>query len=178
MKVVYRLALTLALASLAVACTAQQTQQSQTQAKDLSLVPQVIAKLATVDVDAVTRVHVAQDNGVITLTGEARSSDERGRYVDAAKSIDGVTDVRDQLTIDPNIRGPREQSADAALTAKVEAVIAGQSGVNVFHVSPSVHGGVVVLTGTVPTVATDRVIVQAVRGVDGVKSVTDRISVR
>jgi hyperosmotically inducible periplasmic protein len=161
-----------------VACTAQQQQQTQTQAKQASLVPLVIAKLATVDVDAVTAVHVSQNNGEITLSGRARTSDERDRYVDAAKSVDGVTGVRDELAIDPHLHGARETSADAALAVRVSAAIAAQSGINALHVAPSVHDGAVILKGTVSSAALDRVIVDAARGVQGVRTVTDQIVVK
>jgi hyperosmotically inducible periplasmic protein len=171
-------AFALALGAVCDGCTAQQQQQTQTQAKQASLVPLVIAKLATVDVDAVTAVHVLQNNGEITLSGHAHTPAERDHYVAAAQSVDGVTGVHDELAIDPNLHGARETSADAALAVRVAAAIAAQSGVNVLHVAPSVHNGAVILKGTVSSAALDRVIVDAARGVQGVKSVTDQIVVK
>lgn len=72
----------------------------------------------------------------------------------------------------------RKQSLDAALDVRVSAAIAAQAGVNTFHVAPVAHNGVVTLTGTAPNHEIDRVIVQTVRGVPGVKGVEDRISIR
>jgi hyperosmotically inducible periplasmic protein len=72
----------------------------------------------------------------------------------------------------------QKQSLDAALDVRVSAAIAAQAGVNTFHVAPVAHNGVVTLTGTAPTREIDQVIVQAVRGVPGVKKVEDHISVR
>ncbi|MGC2129528.1 MAG: BON domain-containing protein [Candidatus Aquilonibacter sp.] len=72
----------------------------------------------------------------------------------------------------------RKQSLDAALAVRVSAAIATQAGVNTFHIAPVAHDGVVTLTGTAPSHEIDRVIVQTVRGVPGVKSVVDRISIR
>lgn len=159
-------------------CTAQQQQQTQTEAKQAALTPQVMAKLVTVDVDSATSVRVAQDHGVITLTGQARSATERDQYARAAASVDGVTSVRNQLAINPRVQGASEDAQDAALALRVSATIAAQSGVNAFHVTPSVHQGVVTLSGNVPNRATEDVIVQAVRGFSGVKSVVNRIAVR
>jgi osmotically-inducible protein OsmY len=72
----------------------------------------------------------------------------------------------------------QKQSLDAALDVRVSAAIAAQAGVNTFHVAPVAQNGVVTLTGTAPSREVDRVIVQAVRGVPGVKKVVDQISVR
>lgn len=72
----------------------------------------------------------------------------------------------------------QKQSLDAALDVRVTAAIATQAGVNTFHVAPLAHNGVVTLTGTAPSHEVDRVIVQTVRAVPGVKKVVDQISVR
>lgn len=76
------------------------------------------------------------------------------------------------------MREARSKTADAALTVQVESAIAAESGVNAFHIKPKVHDGIVVIGGTVPSRATEDVIVQAVRGVPGVKSVVNHITVR
>jgi hyperosmotically inducible periplasmic protein len=83
-----------------------------------------------------------------------------------------------QLSNNPSVREARAQAADAALAVQVESAIAAESGVNAFHIKPSVHNGAVVLDGTVASHDVERVIVHSVRGVPGVKSVTDHLSVR
>lgn len=159
------------------ACTAQQQHSASTRANDAYLVSAVGAKLASIDVDAVTRVHITSDHGVVTLTGQAHNAQERLRYENAAKSVSGVTGVRDQVTVNPQAEGLRGQASDAALAARISAAIAGQAGVNAFHVQPSVHQGNVTLRGRVPTQAVHQTILQTVRGISGVKSVVDQISV-
>jgi osmotically-inducible protein OsmY len=83
-----------------------------------------------------------------------------------------------QLSNNPSVREARQKTADAALTVQVESAIAAESGVNALHIKPRVHGGIVVIGGTVPNRATETVIVQAVRDVPGVKNVVDHITVR
>lgn len=171
------------------ACSAQQQQQAQSNAQRATqstvrdakqgyLVTAVSAKLLTVDVDAATDVQVSDDNGAITLSGRTRTPAERDRYVAAAKSVGGVVSVKDDLSVNPHLQGVREDALDAALDVRVSAAIAGQAGANAFHIAPSSRNGVVTLTGTVPNRSVDRVIVQTVRGVRGVKSVVDRIAVQ
>lgn len=131
----------------------------------------VKAKLAGVDVDSATAVNVGVTNGAVTLSGQARDDGERSAYVAAARSVDGVTSVDDRLSVNPKLRGLREQSSDAALAARVSAAIAAQTGVNVFKIKTSAHDGVVTLDGSVPTPAIARTAVDAARGVSGVRRV-------
>ena len=69
-------------------------------------------------------------------------------------------------------------AADAALTAAVAGAIAAQTGVNVFHVAPQVHDGVITLKGTAKTAAVKSTILSAVRDVQGVKRIIDKIEIR
>jgi osmotically-inducible protein OsmY len=169
--------LALALTGVLTACSAQQQKTASNTANDTFLVTAVGAKLASIDVDAVTRVHVAADHGVVTLSGDAHNAAERAQYVQAAQSVDGVTAVNDNLKINPAAQGLRGQTSDAALTARISAAIAGQAGMNAFHIAPSVHQGNVTLKGTVPTQSIHQTILQTVRGIPGVKSITDQIDV-
>ncbi len=187
MKTLARFSSILVVAALA-ACSQAQQQQTQNSAQNAShavsdaaqhgyRVASVAAKLAGVDVDATTDVHIAVSDGVVTLSGQAHTQAERDRYVAAAKSVDGVRSVVDDLTVNSGVTGVRESALDATLTARVAAAIAAQAGVNVFHVTPSASHGVVTLRGAVPSRSVRSTIVQAVRGVQGVKSVDDRITV-
>lgn len=176
MSKVYALA-AVTLASALAACTAQQQQSASTTANDTYLVTAVGTKIASIDVDALTRVHVSSNHGVITLTGQARSVQEKLRYDEAVKSVSGVTAVRDELSVNPRAQGLRDQAADAALAARISAAIAAQAGVNAFRVRASVHEGDVTLRGTVPAQPVHQTILQTVRAVSGVKNVVDRITV-
>lgn len=72
----------------------------------------------------------------------------------------------------------KQAEVDAALVVRIEAAIAAQSGVNAVHVAPSVHDGAVVIKGTVPSAAVHTVVIDAVRGVPGIKSVSDELVVK
>jgi osmotically-inducible protein OsmY len=173
-----RTLLSLALAVVVAGCSAQDQRSTSNTANDAYLTAAVGAKLASIDVDAVTRVHVTAAHGVVTLSGQAHNPAERARYIDGAKSVNGVTSVRDNLTINPRAQGLRGQASDAALTARISGAIAGQAGVNAFRVQPSVHEGNVTLQGTVPTQSVHETILQTVRGIPGVKTLSDRIVVK
>ena len=81
-----------------VACRPEQTVERQT--KDAALEAQVKAKLAT-DVGAatVTAIEVNVTNGVVTLAGPVGTEDERQRAEAAARSVEGVTEVNNNLQV-------------------------------------------------------------------------------
>lgn len=165
-------------AATTAACSAPQQQSAQTSAQDTYLTTAVAAKLASVDVDAATAVHVSVDRGIVSLSGQAHTVDERAKYEDAARSVGGVKGVRDDLVVQPGFKGLRGHAADAQLTVRVSAAIASQAGGNVFHVTPSVNDGVVTLDGSVPKRSVHDTIVDSVRHLSGVKAVIDRIQIR
>ena len=180
-------ALSLGLGMLA-ACTAQQQQSARQTAgsmassapgtaKDALIATSVSAKLAAIDVDAATAVHVSVQNGGVTLSGEERSRQERADYEGAARSVEGVTGVLDTVRVNPHVRGAREALGDAALQTKVAGAIAAQTGVNVFHVKTAVRNGVVTLAGSVTSRALKETVLSSVRQVNGVTRVIDNIEV-
>lgn len=182
------LALALACGMLA-ACTAQQQQSARQTAnsvasaapggaKDALIAAGVSARLAAIDVDAATSVHTAVHDGTVTLSGQARSLRERATYERAARSIDGVTRVVDNVRVNPHMRGAREAVTDAVLQTKVAAAIAAQTGVNVFHIKTSAHSGVVTLAGSVATRAIKETVLAAAQRTNGVTRVIDDIAVR
>ena len=138
----------------------------------------VKAKLVGIDADALTTVTATAANGVVTLSGQARTPSERAKYLAAARSVNGVTSVVDRLRVNPDLRGLRERSADIALDARVSAAIAGQAGVNILHLKVSSRGGVVALAGHVPSHSIERTVVETARAVRGVKRVVSQISVQ
>jgi osmotically-inducible protein OsmY len=177
-----------ALAFALAACTAQQQKSTQDSAQQLAssapdaaknayLTAAVAAKLATIDVDSTTTVQVSASSGVVTLKGKARDASTREAYDRAAKSIDGVTIVRDTISIDPKLRGLRAQTGDAGVTAAVMAAITAQAGVNVFHVTATAHDGTVTLRGSVPTRAIESTVLDAARGASGVRRVVNDLKV-
>lgn len=160
-----------------VACSGGQQRSVANAGNDAYVTAAVKAKLAGIDVDSAGAVNVSVASGTVTLTGKAHSDAEGQAYVAAAHSVDGVHNVDDRLVIDPQEHGLRERSADVTLAAKVSAVIAGQAGINVFHVKVSARDGVVSIEGTVPSQSVARTIVDTARGVDGVKRVVPLLTV-
>ena len=148
------------------------------QAQDALLAGAVKGKLATVDVDSAASVSVNVDHGAVTLNGETRTADQRKQYEDAARSVNGVTRVTDNLVVNPKMRGARESLGDAALVAKVMGAIAAQAGVNAMQIHAVAKDGTVTLTGTADSATKKSLIDDTARHVDGVRVLVDRIALK
>src|ERR1700727_616077 len=103
---------TVAFLALLAACSGSQ----QKAALDNTVVAGTVkAKLIAISADAATAVRVQAANGAVTLSGQARNQLEKEKYGAAARSVDGVTSVRNDVSINPRLTGLREQAGDAAL---------------------------------------------------------------
>jgi hyperosmotically inducible periplasmic protein len=68
--------------------------------KDSVITTKIKSKLATDHITSVGRIHVDTDaNGVVWLTGSARSQEAIDHAVSVAKTTEGVKDVKSTLTI-------------------------------------------------------------------------------
>lgn len=136
------------------------------------------AKIAAVDVGAETGIGIAVHAGHVTLTGAVRTPQEREKIVAGARGVKGVTSVDDELRVNPAERGTFDGAGDLALTARVAAALAAQTGVNAVRVRPSVRRGVVTLSGSVPSQAIKETMLAAARRTGGVRAVVDRLTVK
>lgn len=82
------------------------------------------------------------------------------------------------IQTNPDVRKAGRNVSDAALSAAVEAAIAGQAGLNVFHIGATARSGVVTLTGTVRSAAIAQTALTTARNVRGVTRVVDQLRIR
>lgn len=151
---------------------------AQSNSHDAYIYAAVRARLANIDVDSMSAVHISVANGFVTLSGQVRSDEERLKYDAAARSVSNVTGFSDQLTVNPNYRGAKETAHDNVLALRIYAAIVSQAGDNAFHVTPHVRNGVVTLTGTVPSRSVEQTIVNTTVHISGVIQVNDELVVR
>jgi osmotically-inducible protein OsmY len=144
--------------------------------KDGLLVASIKAKLAADDFDSATRVHVSVHNGVVTLTGAARSAAQRAKDAALTAQVKGVTRVDNQLAVSASPEA--KDAGDVALAARITGALVAQTGINALSVHVSVRDGVVTLDGHVPSAAIKATMVAAAEKTSGVRNVDDRIAVR
>lgn len=122
--------------------------------------PDVVAALAAA---GSTGIEASTDGAITTLSGTVGSEEERAAAVAAAASVEGITEVVDNLTI----LGPD-------LLPDVEAALAaaGTSGL-----AATVEDGIATLNGTVSSEEERAAAVAAAASVTGITSVVDNLTV-
>ena len=140
------------------------------------------SRFVAIDPSSALHVAIAVHGGRVRVTGKVRSSGVASRYRAAAKSaMSGAGDATDpivELRVDPAIPDAAGTARDAGVVASVRAAIVAQGGVNGARVGVASHGGVVTLTGDVPTGAIRSTLVGAAQAAPGVVRVVDGLRAR
>jgi hyperosmotically inducible protein len=142
-------------------------------ASDALLTTEVKAKLITVDINSTASLGVHVANGVATLTGSVRTPAARAKTVAAARSVQGIHEVRDQLHIDSRVPDIGQRLGDAALAGRIAGAIFTQTGTT--GVKVDVHAGAVTLRGNINDPKVRSAAVDTARNTSGVRSVSDEM---
>ena len=131
--------------------------------------------LVAEDVSAIA-VRVDTTDGKVTLHGTVASADEKARAERAAKSVEGVQEVRDLLQV---VAKPQQESAavaDDALSADVSKRLAADPALADSKIEvKSTNKGVVLLDGDAKTLSAHLRALEVARSVPGVKRVASEI---
>ncbi len=121
--------------------------------------------------DDPAHIGVAVDGGVVTLSGEVGSLSQRAAAVMAAQRVVGVLAVNDELHLRPVFSEP----AGLELAKAVNDVLRWTSGIPEDRIHLEVQGHTVILSGLVDWNYQRTAAAKAVRRIDGVRAVDDRI---
>lgn len=153
------------------------------------LVARVQSKFYQADTLRRSTIEVIADGSVITLSGTVPTEPQKREAVSLARNTDGVTEVRDELRVDPKMNPvaplpvpepttPAIQPKHVWLTTKIQAQ---------FYLDPAVRDsrikvstaeeGVVTLSGTVPSDAARQQALKIARETEGVTRVNDQLEV-
>ncbi|MEH6800329.1 MAG: BON domain-containing protein [Halopseudomonas sabulinigri] len=131
-------------------------------------------------------IDVDVENGVAKLTGEVENDVDRDLAEEVAMSIDGVTKVDNQLTVNPDVE--TKQSADgeqtlsqsfssATTTATIKSKLLWNSNTEGLDVNVTTKNGVVNLSGTAQSEAAKDLAGMLAKDTDGVRRVDNEIRV-
>lgn len=123
-------------------------------------------------VDAM-RIHVAVDQGVVTLSGVVDSYWQKHRAEEIAANTSGVTDVRNELTVAPTAPATTDNDICTDIYATLERNIGADAG----RVNVDVNNGVVTLTGTVRDYTAFRAAEEAARYTGGVLEINNNLTI-
>lgn len=187
---------------------AQATRDTSTVVNDAWITTQIYAKFFMDSDIKGRNIDVETVSGVVTLSGTIQNAGQRTKAIAKAKSTDGVKQVVDKLTLPlaekPSAADTRDKSAPSAasrgeqvkahaksaadrvgkeisdtwLTTKVQAIYFLDKDVKGMEIDVTTKGGVVTLTGTVPTEATRQKAVADARSIEGVSQVVDKLTVK
>ena len=123
-----------------------------------------------------TQVSVDTKNGVVHLRGKVDSDEAKAAAADVAKGIEGAKSVKNDLqVVSPSAR-PATDANDKDIAKTVESRMS--KDVQLKKVAVRTDGGVVTLTGEVPSIVAAARASEQARTVRGVKSVKNELAVR
>lgn len=118
-------------------------------------------------------VKISVKNGVVTLTGTVADKDLKTLAEDTVDNIPGVTRVDNQIKVE----APPPVHSDGWIALKVRFQLLVRANVSATATKVDVKDGVVTLSGTADTAAQKDLTETYAKGVEGVKSVVNLITV-
>lgn len=120
-------------------------------------------------------------DGVVSLRGEASSQAQRDLTTEYAKDIEGVKEVKNEMTIAKTPAKPDqtmgEKMDDASITAQVKSSLLSHRSTSALKTKVSTTDGVVTLSGTAKNAAEKSLATKLVTDVHGVISVINNMTV-
>ena len=129
-------------------------------------------------VSAATDVDVK--DGIVTLLGTADNQAQKDLTTEYAKDIDGVKDVKNEMTVAKSANEPRtmgDKIDDASITALVKMTLLYHRSTSALKTSVTTKNGVVTLTGKASNAAEKDLAAKLAGDVKGVTSVDNRMTV-
>ncbi len=130
-----------------------------------------------------TKVQV--DKGVVTLSGEASSKAQKELTAEYARDVDGVTDVKNEMTVAEAPKKPGEKTMgekmddvgasidDASITGQVKMSLLFHRSTSAQSTKVETKAGVVTLYGKAKNAAEKDLVTKLVNDINGVKSVNN-----
>jgi len=162
-------------AALVVLAACSSTKPVSMQIDDAAIKTEVLAKLSTNGETNPFRLDVQVSEGVVHLAGTVDNTHEKQLAEREAKSVDGVRQVINDITIGDPTGG--QAADDGTITAKVKAKLAASAEINPLNVDVATANGIVSLVGRVHTEAQKAEAERIARETDGVRGVRNLLKV-
>jgi hyperosmotically inducible protein len=123
------------------------------------------------------KTEVSVNNGVVTLKGKATSQAQKDLTSEYAKEIDGVKEVKNEMTTAKAEDSIGEKIDDASITAQVKMTLMMHKSTGVIRTSVTTNDGVVTLSGQAKSHAERDLVTKLTEDVEGVSHVVNKMSV-
>ncbi len=128
-----------------------------------------------------TKTEVDVKDGVVTLRGNADSEAQKELTTEYVKDVEGVKEVRNEMTVTETSRKTHETLGemidDASITAQVKLTLLSHKATSVFRTKVDTDHGVVTLKGQAKNAAEKDLVTKLVSDIKGVKSVKNEMTV-
>ena len=95
------------------------------------------------------KISVSTKDGIVELTGSVANEEAKKNAVTIASGVEGVKDVKDNLTVSENSSNEGNYLSDTMITSKVKAALLSTDNTPFSDISVKTEGGIVYLTGKV-----------------------------
>ena len=130
-------------------------------------------------VSAMTEVNTT--DGIVTLQGKATSQAQKDLTTEYAKDVEGVKDVKNEMTIAKTSKKTQTVSRkvdDASITALVKMTLLYHRSTSALNTSVTTKNGVVTLSGKASNAAELNLATKFANDVNGVKSVKNQMTIK
>ena len=125
---------------------------------------------------------VGVKDGVVTLKGEASSQAQKDLAGEYAKDVDGVKDVKNEMTIAkvPENKGQTliEKIDDASITAQIKVALLFHRSTSAISTKVATSYGVVTVSGEAKNEAEKTLVSKLVNDINGVNSVVNNMTIK
>jgi len=119
--------------------------------------------------------------GIVTLKGDADNQAQKDLTTEYAKDIDGVKDVKNEMTVSKTLKKTHdtvdEKIDDASITAQVKMSLLFHRSTSAINTKVETNNGVVTLSGKARNAAEKDLVTKLVNDVTGVKSVKNQMTI-
>jgi len=128
-----------------------------------------------------TKTDVNVTDGIVSLSGKASSMAQKELTTEYARDVEGVKDVKNQMTVAKNPAKPDETVGekidDASVTAQVKASLLSHRSTSALKTKVETTDGVVTLSGIAKNAAEKSLVTKLATDVNGVSSVVNNMTV-
>ena len=119
--------------------------------------------------------------GIVTLKGDADNQAQKDLTTEYAKDIDGVKDVKNEMTVSKTLKKTHdtvdEKIDDASITAQVKMSLLFHRSTSAVNTKVETNNSVVTLSGKAKNTAEKDLVTKLVEDVKGVKSVKNQMTI-
>ena len=128
-----------------------------------------------------TKTDVNVTDGIVTLSGEANSVAQKELTTEYAKDVEGVKEVKNQMTVATTPSKPDETFGekidDASITAQVKSSLLSHRSTSAVKTKVETTDGVVTVSGTARNAAEKSLVTKLVTDIQGVISVVNNMTI-